>query len=60
VSVRTLDGVYHRTKREKHGRREGLRRTWLMYRELLGLVWPLGDVRLRTYWFYLRALTIER
>jgi glycosyltransferase involved in cell wall biosynthesis len=60
VSVRTLDGVYHRTKREKHGRREGLRRTWHMYRELLGLVWPFGDVRLRTYWFYLRALTIER
>ena len=60
VSIRTLDGVYHRTKRDKHGRREGLRRTWLMYRDLLGMVKPFGDVRLRTYWFYLRALTIER
>jgi glycosyltransferase involved in cell wall biosynthesis len=60
VSVRTLHGVYHRTKREKHGRREGLRRTWLMYRELLGMVRPFGDVRVRTYWFYLRALTVER
>ncbi|MEY2405540.1 MAG: hypothetical protein QOG39_456 [Acidimicrobiaceae bacterium] len=60
ASVRTLDGVYHRTKRDKYGRRQGLRLTWLMYRDLLGMVWPFGDVRLRTYWFYLRALTIER
>jgi glycosyltransferase involved in cell wall biosynthesis len=59
VSIRTLEGVSHRTKRDKHGRREGLRRTWFMYRDLLGMVWPFGDVRLRTYWFYLRALSIE-
>jgi hypothetical protein len=31
-----------------------------MYRDLLGMVWPFGDVRLRSYWYYLRALTIER
>ena len=35
------------------------RRTVGMYRELLGMLRPVGDVRLRTYWFYLRGLTIE-
>ena len=58
--VRTMKGVYHRTKRVKFGRREGIRGTVAMYRELLKLVWPIGDVRLRTYWFYLRGLTVER
>lgn len=57
--VRTMPGVYHRTKRVKLGRREGLRSTWEMYRELLRIVWPIGDVRLRTYWFYLRGLSVE-
>jgi glycosyltransferase involved in cell wall biosynthesis len=58
--ARTMRGVFHRTKRVKLGRWPGLLRTWDMYRELIGLVWPLGDVRLRTYWFYLRGLTVER
>jgi glycosyltransferase involved in cell wall biosynthesis len=57
--ARTMDGVFHRTKRDKFGRIEGLRRTWHMYRALLGMLKPVGDVRWRTYWFYLRGLTIE-
>ena len=59
MSVRTMSGVYHRTKRDKHGRAEGLRRTWWMYRDLLSMLPPIGDVRWRTYWFYLRQTTIE-
>ena len=58
--TRTMKGVYHRTKRVKLGRWAGVRSTWSMYRALLKLVWPIGDVRLRTYWFYLRGLTVER
>jgi glycosyltransferase involved in cell wall biosynthesis len=58
--TRTMKGVYHRTKRVKLGRWPGVRGTWSMYRELLTIVWPIGDVRLRTYWFYLRGLTVER
>ena len=58
--ARTMRGVYHRTKRVKHGRWEGVRRTFDMYRDLIAMVWPFGDVRARTYWFYLRALTVER
>ncbi|HEV3225604.1 MAG TPA: glycosyltransferase family 2 protein [Acidimicrobiales bacterium] len=60
TSARTMNGVYHRTKRVKHGRWEGVLRTWDMYRELIAMVWPFGDVRPRTYWFYLRGLTVER
>jgi glycosyltransferase involved in cell wall biosynthesis len=59
VSARTMDGVFHRTKRVKFGRREGMRRTLAMYRALLRLVHPLGDVRARTYLQYLRQLTVE-
>ena len=58
--ARTMRGVYHRTKRVKHGRWDGVLRTIDMYRELIGMVWPIGDVRWRTYWFYLRGLTVER
>jgi glycosyltransferase involved in cell wall biosynthesis len=58
--TRTMKGVYHRTKRVKFGRWAGVRGTWAMYRELLKMVWPIGDVRLRTYWFYLRGLSVER
>jgi glycosyltransferase involved in cell wall biosynthesis len=58
--ARTMCGVSHRTKRAKLGRWQGLRRTWHMYRDLITMMWPLGDVRLRTYWFYLRGLTVER
>src|SRR4051794_23485794 len=57
--ARTMHGVFHRTKRDKHGRREGLLRTVDMYRDLIGMVWPFGDIRVRTYWFYVRALTVE-
>ena len=59
ISIRTLLGVTHRTKRDKFGAREGLRRTWWMYRDLLGMVKPWGDVRLRTYAAYLLLTTIE-
>src|SRR5437868_6581162 len=58
--ARTMRGVFHRTKRVKHGRWEGVQRTIDMYRELIGMAWPIGDVRWRAYWFYLRGLTVER
>jgi glycosyltransferase involved in cell wall biosynthesis len=58
TTVRTMQGVSHRTKRDKLGRAEGIRQTWRMYRSLLAL--PVtGGVRSRTYWFYLRGLTVE-
>ncbi len=60
TSARIMEGVQHRTKRAKVGRREGLRQTWRMYKSLVSLLIPLGDIRWRTYWFYLRGLTIER
>ena len=60
TTVRTMKGVSHRTKRDKHGTVEGYRRTYWMYRELLRMLRPVGDVRWRTYWFYLRNLTVER
>jgi len=59
TTVRTMKGVSHRTKRDKHGTVEGYRRTYWMYRELLRMLRPVGDVRWRTYWFYLRNLTVE-
>jgi glycosyltransferase involved in cell wall biosynthesis len=55
--ARTMRGVSHRTKRVKHGRLEGIVRTWWMYRDLIALLF--GEVRWRTYWFYLRGLTVE-
>lgn len=55
--ARTMRGVSHRTKRDKFGRLDGIRRTWWMYRDLLSLL--LGQVRWRTYWYYLRGLTVE-
>jgi len=57
--ARTMRGVFHRTKRVKHGRLEGVLRTLDMYREILSMVWPIGDIRWRTYWFYVRGLTVE-
>ena len=59
TTVRVMRGVFHRTKRDKHGTVEGYRRTYWMYRELLRMLRPVGDVRWRTYWFYLRNLTVE-
>ncbi len=56
-SARVMRGVTHRTKRMKFGRIEGYRRSWRMLRDL----WKLwGVCRKRSYWFYLRGLTIER
>lgn len=54
--ARVMAGVTHRTKRDKFGRLEGYKRTWEMFWELWAL-W--GVCRKRTYWFYLRDLTIE-
>lgn len=56
-TARTMKGVTHRTKRDKFGPVEGWRRTWKMFWDLVGL---LRVVRARTYWFYLRDLTIEQ
>ena len=58
ASVRTMYGVTHRTKRDKLGLRRGYRETWRMFWHLVGLPFR-GVVRWRTYWFYLRALTVE-
>lgn len=59
TTARIMRGVTHRTKRQKLGRLEGYRRTWEMFGTLLSV--PLtGVVRWRTYWFYLRGLTVER
>jgi glycosyltransferase involved in cell wall biosynthesis len=57
TTARVMHGVTHRTKRDKFGPVEGWRRTWDMFWDLVGLV---RQVRVRTYWFYLRDLTIER
>jgi glycosyltransferase involved in cell wall biosynthesis len=56
--VRTMDGVQHRTKRAKLGRRLGVLATLEMYRDLVAQFRP-GEVRWRTYWYYLRGLTVE-
>jgi len=59
TTSRIMTGVTHRTKRDKFGKWEGYRRTWRMFWQLLGL--PLrGVVRWRSYWHYLRALTVEK
>jgi len=57
VVARVMDGVTHRTKRDKFGPVEGWKRTWAMFTDL----WALGGVwRWRLYWSYLRHLTVER
>jgi glycosyltransferase involved in cell wall biosynthesis len=58
TTARIMAGVTHRTKRAKYGRRHGYRETWRMFWQLVGLPFR-GVVRWRTYWFYLRALTVE-
>jgi glycosyltransferase involved in cell wall biosynthesis len=60
TTVRTMKGVSHRTKRDKHGAVEGWRRTYWMYRELLRMLRPVGDIRWRAYAFYLRNLTVAK
>lgn len=57
IVARVMTGVTHRTKRDKLGRRAGYRATWTMFWRLWSL-W--GVCRKRTYWFYLRQLTVER
>lgn len=56
--VRTMTGVQHRTKRAKLGRRLGVLATLEMYRDLVAQFRP-GEVRWRTYWYYLRGLTVD-
>ena len=58
TSVRTMRGVIHRTKRDKLGLRRGYRETWRMFWHLVALPFR-GVVRWRTYWFYLRELSVE-
>lgn len=58
TNAQTMRGVFHRTKRTKFGVVDGFRRTARMYRDLLAMLKPFGDVRWRTYLFYLRGLTI--
>lgn len=58
TTVRVMRGVTHRTKRDKFGPVEGWRRTWEMFWDLVTLI--RRNLRVRTYWFYLRDLTIER
>ncbi|MGH9283745.1 MAG: hypothetical protein ACRD0S_12520, partial [Acidimicrobiales bacterium] len=53
-----MPGVTHRTKRDKLGPLRGAVESQRMFWHLVGL--PVrGVVRWRTYWFYLRDLTIE-
>ena len=58
TTARIMEGVGHRTKRDKYGWRQGYRESWRMFWHLIGLP-TRGVVRWRTYWFYLRDLTIE-
>jgi glycosyltransferase involved in cell wall biosynthesis len=59
TTARIMDGVTHRTKRDKLGRLAGIRETWRMFWKLVAL--PLrGRVRIRNYRHYLRHLTLER
>ncbi len=58
TTARIMRGVTHRTKRDKYGLRRGYRESCRMLWDLLRV--PLhGRVRWRTYWFYLRNLTVE-
>lgn len=57
--ARIMQGVTHRTKRQKFGVVRGYRETWRMFWMLVGL--PVrGVVRWRSYRFYLQNLTVER
>lgn len=56
ITARTMRGVFHRTKRDKFGTVEGVRKTWLMFKDLFRML--RRDVRWRTYWYYLRCLTV--
>ena len=58
TTVRVMPGVTFRTKRDKYGRVKGARETWRMFWHLVALPFR-RVVRFRTYWFYLRDLTVE-
>jgi glycosyltransferase involved in cell wall biosynthesis len=58
IVTRTMRAVTHRTKRQKFGTVEGMRRTFGMYRDLVGLVRPFGDIPPSAYRTYLRLLTV--
>ena len=55
---RTMLGVTHRTKREKLGPVRGWKRTVEMFVDIWALPFK-GHVRARSYWFYLRGLSVE-
>jgi glycosyltransferase involved in cell wall biosynthesis len=58
TTVRTMRGVYHRTKRDKFGTVEGVRRTLRMFSDLFRML--RRDILWRTYLYYLRRLTVEQ
>jgi polyisoprenyl-phosphate glycosyltransferase len=58
TTVRTMSGVHHRTKRQKMGFVAGYRATLTMFVDLFRLAF--GDVPVRSYWWYLRGLTVEQ
>jgi glycosyltransferase involved in cell wall biosynthesis len=60
TAVRTMQGVRHRTKRDKHGLVDGVRGTLAMYRDLALELRPLGDIPWASYARHLRQLDIER
>lgn len=57
TTVMIMPGVTQRTKRDKYGRVRGLWESQRMFWHLIALPFR-GVVRFRTYWFYLRALTV--
>ena len=59
TTVQIMPGVTHRTKRDKFGRRRGLVESQRMFWRLVSLPFR-RVVRFRTYWFYLRELTVVR
>lgn len=58
--VRTMPGVRHRTKRDKHGLVDGVGGTLAMYGDLARELRPFGDISWRSYTRYLRQLDVER
>ena len=57
TTVQIMPGVSHRTKRDKMGRAKGLVESQRMFWRLVSL--PFRRlVRFRTYWFYLRDVTV--
>jgi len=59
VAARVMEGVTHRTKRDKFGPVEGWRRSWEMFVDVWHIA-MLTETRKRTYWYYLRNLTVAR